>query len=30
MMKSIPLPTGVARALTMLENAGYEAFIVGG
>ena len=30
MMKSIPLPPGVARALTMLENAGYEAFIVGG
>ena len=29
-MKSIPLPPGVARALTMLENAGYEAFIVGG
>ena len=30
MMCTIPLPAGVARALSMMENAGYEAFIVGG
>ena len=30
MMCTIPLPAGVARALFMMENAGYEAFIVGG
>lgn len=30
MMPSMPLPAGVSRALSMLEDAGYEAFIVGG
>ena len=30
MMPSVPLPAGVSRALTMLESAGFEAFIVGG
>ena len=30
MMPSVPLPAGVSRALSMLEDAGYEAFIVGG
>lgn len=30
MMNTISLPSGVARALAMLEDAGYEAFIVGG
>ena len=30
MMPSVPLPAGVSRALSMLEGAGYEAFIVGG
>ena len=30
MMKSVQLPEGVCRALAMLEDAGYEAFIVGG
>ena len=30
MMLSVPLPAGVSRALSMLEDAGYEAFIVGG
>ena len=30
MMNTISLPSGVARALARLENAGYEAFIVGG
>ena len=29
-MPSMPLPAGVSRALSMLEGAGYEAFIVGG
>ena len=29
-MPSMPLPAGVSRALSMLEDAGYEAFIVGG
>ena len=30
MMTSIPLPQSVSQALSMLEDAGYEAFIVGG
>ena len=30
MTESMQLPEGVSRALTMLEEAGYEAFIVGG
>ena len=30
MIPSVPLPAGVSRALSMLEDAGYEAFIVGG